>query len=151
MSVATTAGGSFVQSDLYFEDLQDRRPEEDAHVLLGMEDMAGQSVHKLESVPVDASESAYTRRVSWIHPQTMIPVRIDFFQGGEEPVKRLEVQRIDNVQGFWTVMASTMTTLQTGHQTQMQVDSISYDKGLPEGLFSIQALSDTFYEQEFRD
>ena len=144
-------GGSFVQSDLYFEDLQDRRPEEDRHVLLGMDDMAGQSVYKLDSVPVDASESAYTRRLSWIHPQTMIPVRIDFFEGSEEPVKRLEVQRIEQVQGYWTVMASTMTTLQTGHQTQMQVDAISYDRGLPEALFSTRALSDVVYEQAFRD
>ncbi|TCO74338.1 outer membrane lipoprotein-sorting protein [Chromatocurvus halotolerans] len=144
-------GGSFVQSDLYFEDLQDRRPEEDTHIYLGTEEMAGSQVHKLESIPVDASSSAYTRRISWIHPQTLVPVRIDFFKGSETPIKRFEVLRIENIQGYWTVMASRMTTLRSGHQTLMQVDAITYDQALPEDLFSIRALSDVFYEREFRE
>jgi len=144
-------GGSFVQSDLYFEDLQDRQPEEDEHVYLGEQDMAGTSVYLLESTPVDPASSAYSRRLSWIHPETLIPVRIDFFQGGDSPIKRFEVLRIDNVQGYWTVMASKMTTLASGHETIMQVDAITYNQGLPEDLFSTRALSDVFYEREFRD
>lgn len=144
-------GGSFVQSDLYFEDLQERRPDEDVHTYLGLDDSSGQPLHKLESVPRDAANSAYSRRVSWVHPPTLIPVRIDFYEGGDAPSKRLEVLSIENVQGYWTVMASRMTTLRSGHETLMEVDSVRYDQGLPEDLFSVRALSDTVFERAFRN
>ncbi len=143
-------GGSFVQSDLYFEDLEDRLPEKDHHRLLGEETLQGVVVKVLESVPVEASNSVYSKRLSWIHPETLLPLRIDFFQGGEEPVKRLEVHRIDQIQGYWTVMASTMTTLGSGHQTVMEVEAVVYDQDLPETLFTTRALSDPMVEQGFR-
>lgn len=143
-------GGSFVQSDLFFEDLEDRLPEEDHHRLLGEEAFQGVVVKMLESVPVDPANSVYSRRVSWIHPETLLPLRIDYFQGGDEPFKRFETQRIDSVQGYWTVMASTMTTLATGHQTQMSVQTVVYDQGLPESLFSARALADSQFEQTYR-
>ena len=143
-------GGNFVQSDIYYEDLQDRLPSEDVHRLLGMGEYQGAATYLLESIPREEAESAYSKRVSWIHPETLIPLRIDFYQGGDEPVKRMEVQRLEQKQGYWTVMASTMTTLRTSHETIMEVESVAYDQGLPDELFSIRALSDVVFEERFR-
>ncbi|MCP5346848.1 MAG: outer membrane lipoprotein-sorting protein [Gammaproteobacteria bacterium] len=143
-------GGNFVQSDIYYEDLQDRPPTEDAHRLLGIDAYQGTATFLLESIPREQAESAYSKRVSWIHPETLIPLRIDFYQGGDEPVKRMEVQRLEQMQGYWTVMSSTMTMLSTGHKTIMAVESVVYDTGLPDELFSIRALSDVVFEERFR-
>ena len=147
---AANRGGSFVQSDLFFEDLEDRRPERDVHRMLGEEAFQGARVKVLESVPAEASNSVYSKRVSWIHPETLLPLRIDFYQGGASPTKRLEVHRIEQVQGYWTVMASTMTTLDSGHQTIMEVEAIVYDQDLPDSLFTSRALADPAVERGYR-
>ncbi|MCK7496303.1 MAG: outer membrane lipoprotein-sorting protein [Comamonadaceae bacterium] len=47
-------GGRFVGSDLYFEDLQERKPTKDRHRLLGKQTEGGILCEVLESVPADA-------------------------------------------------------------------------------------------------
>lgn len=133
-------GGRFVQSQLYFEDLETRHPDEDRHRLLPDGEYQGVTTRVLESVPVDPAGSVYTRRVSWIHPELLVPLRIDFYEGDEAPGKRLEVIRLDEIQGYWTVTESLVTDLQRGDSTRITVDAIRYDIGLPESLFTTSAL-----------
>ena len=83
-------GGRFVGSDFFYEDLRDREPDMDTHTIAGGEKVGGLDSVKLVSVPVNASNSVYSKRIAWIHRDTLQPLRIDFFQKGrEEPVKRL--------------------------------------------------------------
>lgn len=144
-------GGRFVGSDLYYEDLQDREVSMDRHRLIGEDTIAGAKTLMLESIPVDPDNSVYSKRVAWIHPDTLIALRVDYYQEGrDEPIKQLTVHRADKVQGYWTVMDSTMTDLQSGHQTRMLTDKIVYDRDLPESLFSQQVLEDPSREAQFR-
>lgn len=143
-------GGSFVGSDLYYEDLQDRRPERDRHQLLGEETIEGQPTRILQSVPVDPGNSVYSKRVAWIHEPTLLPLRVDFYQAGEQPTKRLTVHRVEQIQGYWTVTDSTMTDLESGHQTRITVDKVNYDQGLPDSLFTTQTLADPATDSAYR-
>ena len=95
--------------------------------------------------------SVYLRRVSWIDPASLLPLRVDFFEkDAEQPSKRLEVVVRDQVQGYWTVMDSTLSDLRSGHRTRLVVERIAYDRGLPTRLFSSKALEDGRGEKEFR-
>lgn len=144
-------GGQFVGSDLYYEDLRDRPVEKDNHRLIGQDEVNGVACDLLESVPVDPDNSVYGKRVSCIHPQTLIALRVDFYpEKGDEPIKRSEVHRIEKLQDYWTVMDSTMTDLKSGHKTRMSVDKIIYDQSLPAELFSRQALEDPVRERSYR-
>ena len=144
-------GGRFVNSDYYFEDLRDRKPTMDTHRLIGQETIDGVACDVLESVPVEAGNSVYLRRVSWIDRVSLLPLRVDFFEkDAEQPSKRLEVVVRDQVQGYWTVMDSTMSDLRSGHRTRLVVERIAYDRGLPTRLFSSKALEDERGEKEFR-
>ena len=105
---------------------------------------------KLVSVPVDASNSVYSRRIAWIHRDTLQPLRIDFFQKGrEEPVKRLVARKLKKIQGYWTVLDSTMYDLRSGSKTLLATQKIRYDQGIPDALFSEQALADPGREQQY--
>ncbi|MBI2382163.1 MAG: outer membrane lipoprotein-sorting protein [Gammaproteobacteria bacterium] len=143
-------GGNFVGSDLYYEDLQDRKPDKDSHTLRGTEKFQGQDCQILESVPVSADNSVYSKRVSWIHPQTLIALKVELYEGKASPAKRLEVLKISKVQGYWTVMESKMTNLDTGHSTRISLTKIAYDKNLPDSLFSQQTLEDPARDAEWR-
>lgn len=144
-------GGRFVGTDLYYEDLLTREVSLDSHRLVGREEIDGVMTEVLESVPIDRASSVYTRRVAWIHPEALVPLRVDYFMSkNDAPVKRLTVQRIKKIQGYWTITDSTMTDLQSGHQTQITVEAVEYDRSLPEALFSRDALQDPRQEEPFR-
>lgn len=143
-------GGNFVGSDLYYEDLQDRKPAMDQHRVLGQEKFQGVACEVLESIPVAADNSVYTKRVSWIHPDTLVPLKTEFYQGKASPAKRLEVLKLAKIQGFWTVMESKMSNLESGHTTRIALSKISYDQGLPDALFSQQTLEDPARDAEWR-
>lgn len=147
---AERRGGRFVGSDIYYEDLEDRHPERDQHRLLGQETVNGQPTQILQSTPVDASKSVYSRRVAWVHEPTLLPLRVDFYQSGTQPAKRLTVHKVEQIQGYWTVTDSTMTDLANGSQTRITVDQVSYDQGLPASLFTTQALADASIDNALR-
>ena len=95
--------------------------------------------------------SVYLRRVSWIDPASLLPLRVDFFEkDAEQPSKRLEVVVRDQVQGYWTVMDSTLTDLQTGHQTRLAVEKVVYDRQLPASLFTSRVLAEERQERTHR-
>lgn len=144
-------GGRFVGSDLYFEDLQERKPDKDKHRLLGKETVAGTLCDVLESVPVDPANSVYLRRVIWVDPQTLVVLQVDYFEKNESRAsKRWTALQRRKVQNIWTVTESVMVDLDTGHETRMLVQKIIYDRKLPAKLFSSRALADEQIESEFR-
>ncbi len=144
-------GGRFVGSDYYFEDLRDRKVAQDSHRVTGQETVGGVRCEVLESVPVDPGNSVYRKRVSCIDPVRLLPMRIDLFEKSTDtPNKRWTMNRAELVQGYWTVMDSTMTDLESGHETRLVVEKIVYDRGLPEDLFSTKALEDEVREARHR-
>ncbi len=144
-------GGRFVNSDLFFEDLRDREVDMDKHFYKGEGTFGKLKVKLLESTPVDPDNSVYTKRISWVHPKTMIPLRVDFYQAhSSKPIKRLLVKRIKRIQGFWTVLDSTMQDLESGHTTRITLSSLKYNQGIPDRLFSSQALADDRAEIKYR-
>jgi hypothetical protein len=144
-------GGRFVGSDLFFEDLQERKPTADSHRLGGRETVAGVPCQVLDSVPREASSSVYSRRMSWVDPATAMVLRVDYFmRDPARPAKRWEVAERKLIQSIWTVTDSRMTDLGNGHQTRMLVTTAVYDRRLPARLFNSRALADEQLEAEYR-
>lgn len=144
-------GGRFVGSDLYFEDLQERKPSKDRHRILGKQTENGIVCDVLESIPLDPKDSAYSKRISWIDPATAIPQRVDYFEKDtRNPSKRWLLRKKKRNRGYWTLTDSRMINLSSGHETRMVIDVALYDQKLPEKLFTTQALADESLESEYR-
>ncbi len=144
-------GGRFVGSELTFEDLQERQPALDRHRLLGRETIDGVACEVLESVPVEPANSTYRRRVSWVDPQTLLVLRVDYFEkDAATPSKRWLLADKKQIQGYWTVTDSRMIDLQSGRETRMVVEVAKYDRRLPARLFTSQALADERLESDHR-
>lgn len=144
-------GGRFVGSDLLFEDLQDRKVDLDSHLWMETVDYEGVEAELIESIPLDPANSVYGKRVSWIHPEIAMPLRVDFYRPGAlEPEKRFTVQRVERIQGYWTETDSLMVDLDSGHQTRLIAETVLYDRDLPDSLFSVRVLEDPAQEQAFR-
>lgn len=144
-------GGRFVGSDLYFEDLQERKPSEDRHRIIGSETVLGTVCDILESIPVEPDNSVYRKRVSWIDPKTLMALRVDFYEKDDAtPSKRWWVVTKKKNQGYWTATDSRVIDLTSGHETRLVVDTAIYDRNLPHTLFSNQTLADENLESEYR-
>jgi hypothetical protein len=144
-------GGRFVNSDYFYEDLRDRKVSQDEHRVVGQETIAGIACDILESVPADAGNSVYSKRISWIDPATALPMRVDFYGNNDaQPDKRLQLLKKEKIQGYWTVTDSVMTNLKSGHQTRLTVEKMLYDRRLPAKLFSTQTLEDESAEEDYR-
>ena len=103
----------------------------------------------LESIPVDPDNSVYDKRVSWIHPKTLLALKVDIYQNGsQEPVKRVLAKQIEKKQRYWTIMKSVVQDLKTRHETHLQIQRIKYDQNVPEALFSLKYLEDPQREKE---
>lgn len=148
--ISSRKGGRFVGSDFYYEDLRDREVDMDRHRLIGNEVIDGVHCEVLESIPVENENSVYTKRIRWIDPKTLIAMRTDFYIDGDAPRKRLIVRRIEKIQGYETVVDSTMVDLVNGHRTRITVQAIVYDRGIPDALFTRRVLSDPVFETRYR-
>jgi hypothetical protein len=136
-------GGKFVGSDFTYEDLRDREPDMDIHSIEGKEKVGGIECIKLVSIPVEKSNSIYTKRISWIHEKSLTPLQVELFQRGKsEPVKRLKARKLKKIQGIWTILESTMYDLKKGDLTLLATSKVEYDIGVSEDLFSKRGLSD---------
>jgi hypothetical protein len=144
-------GGRFVGSDIYFEDLQERKPAKDRHRLIGKEPVDGVVCDVLESVPLDPADSVYLKRIRWIDPQTLLTRRVDYFEKSDAaPSKRWVLLAAKRIQGYWAVTDSRVTDLNSGHETRMIVSIAQFDRKLPAKLFTSQALADENVESEYR-
>ncbi len=143
-------GGRFVGSDVYYEDLQTRHVSEDRHRLTGEATVHGIRCKIVESVPNDPANSVYTKRVSWIDPHTLLPLRVDYYQGNEKPSKRLEARKIERIDGFWTMTDSVMTDLESGSTTRLTMERVHYNQKLPASLFNTRTLADPTLDRPYR-
>ncbi len=144
-------GGRFVGSDFYYEDLLDREVDMDYHYLQGQGSVGKVPCEILVSIPRDPGNSVYSKRVSCIYRKILVPLKVELFEKGkEQPIKMLTARRIKKVQGYWTILESTMYDLESGHSTQLLTERLRYNQDLPDRLFSRRDLTDDSNEKAFR-
>ena len=139
-------GGRFVGSDLYFEDLQERKPTKDRHRLLGKQTENGILCEVLESVPwTPTIRSTASASAGSIPPPRSFCASI-ISRKTSTPQQTLAARAKKRNQGYWTLTDSRMIDLESGHETRMVIDSALYDQKLPAKLFTSQALADESLE-----
>lgn len=133
---------SFVGSDFTYEDVSGRDVASDSHDLLRSEKLTDRECHVIESIPIEPTE--YTKRPSWIDRETLLPLREEYYDAQDELYRVFTADRIEAVEAgegtaknvFPTVTRRTMKNLKTGHRTEVDYTSITYDLGLKDEDFS---------------
>jgi len=125
---------SFVGSDFTYEDVSGRDVDDETHILKGEEDLNGRPAYVIESQPKAAAD--YVRRVSWIDRERGLPLKEEYFDARDEKVRVFNADKVEEVNGHWTVTARTMKNLQTGHRTETVFEQVRYDIGLTNSIFS---------------
>jgi len=139
--IAASEGyNSFMGTDFSYNDMQSREVYEDTHTLLREESIEEHDCYVVESIPKDPSSSQYSKKIQWIIGDIWVPLRGELYDKTGSLLKVLTVQRIEKVQGIWTVIDTRMENVQTGHKTELNIKKLVYDKEFPESLFTVNFL-----------
>ena len=133
---ADDSRSSFVGSDFTYEDVSGRNLAADTHTLTGEEVLGGKTCYVVESVPKQAKGAEYRRKVSWIDKGTFLPLKEDYYDRRGEIYRIFTGDRVEEASGFPTVVKRTMVDVKKGHRTEVTFESVAYNVGLSEDLFS---------------
>lgn len=127
---------SFVGSHFFYEDVSGRNPSEDTYNLRTQSD----TQWVIDAVPNDPQSVEFARYEIRIDKATHLPVNIDYYNAAGKKYRSVQAQKIENVQGFPTVVESKVSDLSSGGYTLMQFRNMQYDLGLPDDVFSERSL-----------
>lgn len=130
---------SFMGSDFTFDDMGGRSVDEDEHKLLGEEPVDGSLCWVVESTPLDC-DASYSKIISWIRQDALIPVKVEFYDRMGELLKTLVASDISNDSGFWTSHKLEMINHRRNHRTIITIDQIEYNLAINESQFTVPAL-----------
>ena len=134
--VASRKKSRFVNTDYTYEDMQNRKVDEDHHRLINQEKCMGYDCWVIESRPVDPENSQYARRISWVVKGADIPVKTEFYDKRGRKIKQYRAARLKKIDGIWTATEYEMHDLKRRHRTLMKLAEIRYNSGLEDRIFT---------------
>ena len=125
---------SFMGSDLTYDDMGDRKLEEDNHRLTGTEEIDGNSCYVIEMTPREKGYM-YSKKLMWIDTQEYIDYRTDFYDRKGRFLKRQD-NAWAKVDKIWVTSKIAVKNKQTGHSTVVEIAEIKINTGLKETKFT---------------
>jgi outer membrane lipoprotein-sorting protein len=139
-------GGDFVNSDLSYYDMQDRKLEDGNYTFVGENEtlddaaFAGKKFYKLEMASKDAS-SPYSRSVFWLSMDDYQPARIDAFDAKTGAlVKTILFPVYEEQKGIKVPVQTLVINLKRGSKTLLQLNNLKVNSGLKDDVFSVKNL-----------
>ncbi len=123
---------AFLGSDFFYEDISGRSTALDSHELVGISD----HYYVIENTPKHPEDVEFTHYKMWIHKQTFIPVKVEFYDTQGNAYRRYEALEVKTIQGFPTVIKSRMQDLRDKSETVLSFSQVQYNMGMPDDIFN---------------
>ncbi len=125
----------FMGSDFTYDDLGDRKLDDDTHKLLREETIDGVDYYVVQSIPKD-EDYMYSKTITWIRKDNFIGLKKEFYDEDGELLKILKIKEFKEISGFLVITHSEMENIQKNHRTTMKLDNIKINTGIPASKFS---------------
>ena len=129
---------SMMGSDLSYEDMMEDRPFEElyAATVLGSETIDGRDCWQL-SLKAKTDDLAYPSQKIWVDKQRGVPLQQELYAKSGQLLKKVNLSEITQVEGRWFPMKMLYKdVLKEGDGTVWAISSISFNKAVPEHIFS---------------
>lgn len=142
---ARTRNESFVGTDLSYHDLDllQEMPswsEADARSSLrGEETVDGTACHAIDLAP-QREDIGYRRIVLWLGKEDLVPRRLEFYEDGDQPKKRIGQGDVRAVGSIPVAHRIEVETPAAGTHTLIEIAEAEFDQKLEEDLFTQRAL-----------
>ncbi len=125
----------FMGSDFTYDDLGDRKLEDDTHKLLREETIDGKSCYIVESVSKD-EDYMYSKTITWIMKDNFIGYKKEFYDEDEDLLKILSIKKYEKISDFWIITNSEMKNIQKNHKTTMVLGNVQINTSISEAKFT---------------
>ena len=135
---ASKKGNAFMGTDFTYDDMGERKIEEDHHKLLKSENHNNVDCYVIESVP-QKTGYIYSKKLTWVNKKNWTPLKVDYYDRKGRFLKTLKTdwQLVD---GIWSWEKSVMQNHLTGHKTIIEIADIDINTGLDERVFTERTL-----------
>ncbi len=123
---------SFVGSNFFYEDVSGRDPDEDTHTITEVTD----AFYVLKNIPKNPGDVEFGHYILWIDKSNFLPMKAEYFDKSGKKYRVVEALEVKDIQGHPTVTKARVQDLNTGGNTVSEFDSIKYDLGLKESIFT---------------
>ena len=125
----------FMGSDFTYDDLGDRKLDDDSHKLLREEKVDGVECYVVESTPKD-EDYMYSKTVTWVRKDNFLGVKKEFYDEDGEFLKTLHVEKFEKISGVWIIEKLKMENTRNNHKTIMELSNIKVNTGVPDSKFT---------------
>lgn len=133
----------FMGTDFTFEDMGNRSVAKDVITLLGEESVDGVACWKLE-YKAKNQNAKISKRVYWIGKDNYVHYKGEFYDKQGNLFKKLTVNNVEQISGYWSTTKMTMENILTNHKTVMEMSNMVYDIPIDDGMFTQAALERGF-------
>lgn len=125
----------FMGSDFTYDDLGDRKVDQDNHTILKEETIDGNNYYVIQSIPKD-DEYMYSRTITWINKDNFVGLKKEFYDEDDELLKILSVEKTQTIDGIIIITKSVMENVQKDHKTIMELSNVELNTGLSDSKFT---------------
>ena len=127
-------GDSFMGSDLSYEDLYTREINDYTFKLLHEEKLNDELCYILESIPNKDLKSDYSKHISWISKEKLIPLKEESFnkKGVLQKKKTFSYKQILN---YWIAEKIVVINVETEHSTIVTMENIEINSNVQDNIF----------------
>jgi len=127
--------GSFMGSDLSYEDLYTREIDDYDYSIKGSEKVGGVECHVLVSVPNKELLSEYSKHLSWIDKNSLLPIKEESYDKDGKLLKKKEV-KYAKIGKYSIIKEIYVESVQKKHSTLLKFDNFKVDRGVDDGFFN---------------
>ncbi|MGH8529952.1 MAG: outer membrane lipoprotein-sorting protein [Nevskiales bacterium] len=130
---ASGRSGPFMGSEFSYEDFSAQSRDKYVYRWLGEETLNGLDCHLIERLPKAATQSGYSRLLTWIEKKELLLQRVHYFDLRNQHIKTLNVTGYSQYQNrWWRAESFVMTNLVTGGASTLTWRDIKFSVGLTE-------------------
>jgi outer membrane lipoprotein-sorting protein len=135
---ASKKGDAFMGTDFTYDDMGERKVEEDHHKLIKSETHSKVDCYLIESTP-NKKGYIYSKKLTWVDKINWIPIKVDYYDRKGRFLKTLQTdwQQLD---GIWTWEKAVMENHLSGHKTIIAIEEIKINTGLEDRVFMERTL-----------
>jgi negative regulator of sigma E activity len=132
---------SFLGSDFYVADLIEPALDAYTYEFVGDTEVNGRRCQLVESTPKDPKKALYAKTVMAIDPINRLVLKRLFVGADRKLVKAWRVEKVEKVDGYWTLQDQRMKNVQAGTESRLQIIDIKYNVDLPDEMFTPKYLA----------
>ncbi len=136
---AGSKSASFKGSEASYEDMAVVTLDKYSYQLLGVHKLGDRATWKVESKP-KFSDSGYKRKITYFDKEHGYPLKVEFFDRADRPLKVMLIKGYKKVYGKWRPGQSQITNVQTHRKTVVITGGYQLNLTLPDRMFTLAQL-----------